>query len=88
MEVPIEGIQEEDDGEVAVHQQDDSDVSVEEYEFNRCIKTVKVTNLSPSVGRAQLGVVRYTLASLSHSTTGEGLSYFKLVQKLKTRAAR
>jgi len=46
-----------------VHQQDDdSDASVEEYEFNGCIRTVEVTNLSPSAGRAQLGVVRCTLA--------------------------
>jgi len=49
--------------EVAVHQQDDEmDASVEEYDFNECIRTVKVTNLSSSVGRAQLGVVRSTLA--------------------------
>ena len=63
MEVPIEDIEEEDGGEVTVHQQDDdSDASVEEYEFNECIRTVEVTNLTPSVGRAQLGVVRCTLA--------------------------
>jgi len=64
VEVSIEDIQEEeDDGEVDVHQQDDdSDASIEEYEFNGCIRTVKVINLSPSVGRAQLGVVRCTLA--------------------------
>ena len=54
---------EEDAVEIVVHQQDDdSDASVEEYEFNGYIRTVKVTNLSPSVGRAQLGVVRCTLA--------------------------
>ena len=35
--LPIEDIEEEDDGEVIVHQQDDSDASVEEYEFNRCM---------------------------------------------------
>ena len=63
MKVPIEDIEEEDgDGEVIVHQQDDSDASVEEYEFNECIRTVKVTGLPPSVGRAQLEVVRCTLA--------------------------
>jgi len=45
-----------------VHQQDDSDASVEEYEFNGCIITVGVTSLPPSIGWAQLGVVRYTLA--------------------------
>ena len=63
MEVFIEDIkEEEDDGEVAIHQQDDSNAFVEEYEFNGCIRTVKVTNLSPNVGQAQLGVVRCTLA--------------------------
>ena len=51
MKVPIEDIEEEDDGEVVVHQQDDdSDVSVEEYESNGCIRTVEVTNLPPSAG--------------------------------------
>ena len=44
-ESSIEDIEEEeDDGEVVVHQQDnDSDVSVEQYEFNECIRTVEVT---------------------------------------------
>jgi len=61
MKVPIEDVEE--DGEVAIHQQDgDSDASVEEYEFNGCIRIVEVTNLSPSVGRPQLGVIRCTLA--------------------------
>jgi len=39
----------------------DSDASVEEYEFNGCIRTVEVTDLPPSVGQDQLGVVRCTL---------------------------
>ena len=48
----------EDDGEEVVHQQDDdSDASVEEYEFNGCIRTVEMTSLPPSVARTQLGVV-------------------------------
>ena len=51
VKVPVEDIEEEDDGEVIVHQQDDdSDASVEEYEFNRCIRTVEATNLTLSVG--------------------------------------
>jgi len=64
VKVPIKDIEEEeDDGEVVIHQQDeDSGASVEEYEFNECIRIVKVMNLSPSVGRAQLGVIRCTLA--------------------------
>ena len=61
VKISIEDIEEEDDGEVAIHQQeDDSDASVEKYEFNGCIRTVEVTNLSRSIGRAQLGVVRCT----------------------------
>ena len=57
MEIPIEDVEKEDDIEVIMHQQDDhSDASAEEYEFNGCIRTVKVTNLIPSVDRAQLGV--------------------------------
>ena len=62
MKVPIEDIEEEEDAiEVIVHQQkDDSDASDEECEFNGCIRTVRVTNLTPSVDRAQLGVVKCT----------------------------
>ena len=54
MKVLIEDIEEEEnDGEVLVHQQDDdSDASVEEYEFKWCIRTVKVTSLLSSVGQA------------------------------------
>jgi len=56
VKVPIEDIEEDNDGEVAIHQQDDdSDASVEEYEFNGYIRTVEAINLSHSVGRAQLG---------------------------------
>ena len=63
VKVSIEDIEEEeDDGEVVLHQQDDSDASVEEYEFNGCIRTVEVTSLPPSVGQVQLGVVRCTLS--------------------------
>ena len=63
MEVPIEDVEEEGDIKVVVHQQDDdSDASVEEYEFNGCIRTVRETNLTSSLDKAQLGVVRCTLA--------------------------
>ena len=45
MKVPIEDVKEEGDVEVAVHQQDDdSDASVEEYEFSGCIRTVREIN--------------------------------------------
>ena len=41
MEFPIEDVEEEGDIEVVVHQQDDdSNTSVEEYEFNGYIRTV------------------------------------------------
>ena len=41
MKVFIENVEEEGDVEVVVHQQDnDSDASIEEYEFNGCIRTV------------------------------------------------
>jgi len=63
VEVLIEDIEEEDDREVVVYQQDDaSNASVEEYEFNGCIRTVEVIGLPPSVGRAQLGETRCILA--------------------------
>ena len=62
-EVLIEDVAEEGDIEMVVHQQgDDSDVSVEEYEFNGCIRIVGETNLTPNLDQAQLGVVRCTLA--------------------------
>jgi len=49
--------------EVTVHQQDDdSDVFGEECEFNGCIRTLAVTNLTPSEDSAQLRVVRCILA--------------------------
>jgi len=53
VEVPIEDVEEEGDVKVTVHQQDDaSDASVEEYEFNGFIRTVGETNLTPSLDQA------------------------------------
>jgi len=47
VEVPIVDVEEEGDVKVAVHQQDDdSDNSIDEYEFNSCIRTVEETNLT------------------------------------------
>ena len=43
-------------------QDDDSDTSTEECEFNGCIRTVGVTNITLSVDKAQLAVVSCTLA--------------------------
>jgi len=63
VKVLIEDVEEEDDLKVIVHQQeDDSDASAEECEFNDCIRTVGVTNITPSVDKTQLEVVKCTLA--------------------------
>ena len=63
VKVFVEDVEEDDGLEVVVHQQeDDSNVSVEECEFNDCIRTLAMTNLTPSEDIAQLGVVRCTLA--------------------------
>jgi len=62
MEVPIEDVEEENGLEVVVHQQDDSDASTEECEFNGCIRTLRVTDLTSSYYSAQLGVARCSLA--------------------------
>ena len=90
MKVPIEDIEEkEDDGEVIVHQQDDDlDASVKEYEFKWCIRTVKVMGLPPSVSRAQLGVIRCTLAQPEPLNDWRRTTIFQTCTKLKTRAAR
>jgi len=46
-----------------MHQQDDdSDASAEECEFDSCIRTLAMTNLTPSYDKTQLEVVRCTLA--------------------------
>ena len=52
MKVHIEDVEEDGLEEIVQKQDDDSDASVEEYEFNGCIRTVEVMNLSPSIGRA------------------------------------
>ena len=63
VEVLIEDVEKEDDLEVVVHQQEgDSDAFAEECEFNGYIRTAGVTNITPSVDKAQFGVVRCTLA--------------------------
>jgi len=66
VKILIEAVKEnvEEDGlEVIVHQQDnDSNASVEECKFNDCIRTLGVTHLTPSYDRAQLEVLRCTLA--------------------------
>ena len=63
VEVLIEDTEEEDSLEVVVHRQDDySDASVEDCEFNGCIRTLTVTDLTLSYDRAHLGVVRCSLA--------------------------
>ena len=88
-ESSIEDIKEEDDGEVVVHQQDnDSDVSAEEYEFNGCIKTVKVTSLPPSVGRTQLGVVKCTLAQPKPLNDWRRTVIFQTCTKIENKSCK
>ena len=49
MKVTIKDVEEEENSlEVTVHQQDDLDASAEECEFNGCIRTLAVTDLTPS----------------------------------------
>jgi len=63
VKVFIKDVEEEKDLEVIVHQQDDdSNASAKESEVSDCIRTLGVTNLTFSVDRAQLRVVRCTLA--------------------------
>ena len=53
MEVRIEDVEEKNGLEMIVHQQDnDSDASAKECEFNGCIRTVRVANLTPRLARA------------------------------------
>jgi len=86
VEVPIEGIEEEGDVEVIVHQQDnDSDASVEN-EFNGCIKTVRETNLTPSLDQTQLGVVRCTLAQPEQPNDWRRAAIFHTCTKIKNKS--
>jgi len=89
VEVPIEDIEEEDDGEVVVHQQDDDlDASVEEYEFNGCIRTVEVTGLPPSIGQNQLGVVRCTLAQPDPLNDWRRTTIFQTCTKIDNKSCK
>ena len=89
MEFPIEDVEEEGDIEVVVHQQDDdSDASVEEYEFNGYIRTVGETNLTPSVGQAQSRVVRCTLAQPEQLNDWRRIVIFQTCIKIENKTAR
>ena len=59
VEVPIEDVEE--GLEVAVHQHDDDSDASAKCEFNGCIRTLTVTDLTPSYDTTQLGV-KCTLA--------------------------
>ena len=85
VKVSIEDI-EDGDVEVVVHQQDDdSDVSVEECEFNNCIRTMAVMNLTPSVDRTRLGVVRCTLAQLKQVNDWRKTVIFQTCTKIENK---
>ena len=91
MEVSIEDIEEEeeDDVEMTVHQQDnDLDASVEEYEFSVCIRIMKVTNLTPTVGRAPLGVVMCTLAQPEPLNDWRRTVIFQTCTKIENKSCK
>ena len=85
VEIQIEDL-EEDSLELVVHQQDDdSDASAKEREFNGCIRTMKVTNLTPNADRAQLRVVRCTLAQLEQINDWRRTIILQTCTKLKNK---
>ena len=89
MEVLIEDIEKEDDVEVAVHQQDDdADAFAEEYEFSGYIRTVRVTNLTPSVDRAQLGVIRSILVQHELLNEWRRTAIFQTSTKIENKSCK
>jgi len=71
---------------VVVHQQDDdSNDSVKEYEFNGCIRTVGETNLTLSLNETQLGVVRCTLAQPEQSNDWRRTAIFQTGTKIENK---
>jgi len=63
VKVHIEEDGEENGLEVTVHQHDnDSDAFAEDREFNGCIRTLAIIDLTPTYDRAHLGVVWCILA--------------------------
>ena len=74
---------------MSMYQQDDDlDASSEECEFNGCIRTVGVTNLTPSVDRAQLGVVRCTLVQLKQINDCKRTVIFQICTKIENKSCR
>jgi len=72
---------------VIVHQQDDDlDASVEEYEFNGCIRTVGETNLTPNLDQTQLGVVRCTLAQPKQPNDWRRTAIFQTCTKIENKS--
>jgi len=89
VKVSIEDIEEEEDVEITVHQQDnDLDASVEEYEFSGCIRIMKVTNLTPTVGRAPLGVVMCTLAQPKPFNDWRRTIIFQTCTKIENKSCK
>jgi len=66
VKVHIGDVEIKEDGlEVVAHQlNDNSNASADECEFHNGIRTLAVTDLTPSYDIAQLRVIRYTLAQL------------------------
>ena len=72
-----------------MHQQDgDSDASAEECEFNGSIKTLAVTNLTPSYDRAKLVVVRCTLAQHEQINDRKRTVIFQTCIKIENKSCK
>jgi len=71
---------------MVVHQQNnDSDASVEDYEFNGFIRIVKMTILPHSVGGTQLGVVRGTLVQPEPLNDWRRIAIFQTCTKIDNK---
>ena len=88
VEVHIEDVEEDGLEEIVQKQDDDSDTPVEECEFNGCIRTLTITNLTPCYDKVQLRYLRALQHSLRKLTSGEETSYSKHVQKLRKRVVK
>jgi len=75
--------------EVAMFQQDDdSNASAEKYEFNGCIRTLTVTDLTLSYDRTQLGVVMCILAQLEQVNDWRRTAIFQICTKIENKSCK
>jgi len=73
---------------VVVHQYDDSDASTEECKFNGCIKILAVTDLTPNYDRAQLEVIRCTLAQPKQVNNWRRTVIFQTCTKIENKSCK